>query len=466
MDMKVRKKLILKGNIYKVLITLALPIMLNNLIQTFYNLADGFWVSIIGSVQFAATSFIWPIEFLFISIGSGISIAGTSLLSQLIGSGNSEDCSKYSTQLFVISIIASITFSLIGILITPFVIKLMGATGDLSYYSNIYLKIVFLNMPFTFYFFVFNSIMIAQGNTILPTVLSGISAVLNIILDPIFIFPFNLGIAGAAYATLLSKIILALFAYLILKKSKSSLKPNFKNFKFDKDILSKVIKVALPSSIGQSGSALGFIILNGFIASYGTSTMAAFGMVNKITSVISQPAMGIGSALVTVTGQNLGNNNPKRVIEAFNKGSIITILITTIGSLIIFFNNEFVINFFMQSKDDLTVIDQGITYLNYILYSMPLMGMFSVFQGILQGSGHTKYSMNMEIGRLWFVRLPMILLFKNFTQVGSVGIWFSMSFSNLVICIYGYIVYKSNKWQKQVILSDNLLIKDEEYINE
>lgn len=97
MDMKVRKKLILNGNIYKVLITLALPIMLNNLIQTFYNLADGFWVSMIGSVQFAATSFIWPIEFLFISIGSGISIAGTSLLSQLIGSGNSKDCNKYST---------------------------------------------------------------------------------------------------------------------------------------------------------------------------------------------------------------------------------------------------------------------------------------------------------------------------------------------------------------------------------
>ena len=101
-------------------------------------------------------------------------------------------------------------------------------------------------MPFTFYFFVFNSIMIAQGNTILPTVLSGISAVLNIILDPIFIFPFNLGIAGAAYATLLSKIILALFAYLILKKSKSSLKPNFK---FDKDILNKVIKVNKITSV-------------------------------------------------------------------------------------------------------------------------------------------------------------------------------------------------------------------------
>lgn len=457
MDMKIRKKLILNGNIYKVLITLALPIMLNNLIQTFYNLADGFWVSMIGSVEFAATSFIWPIEFLFISIGSGISIAGTSLLSHLIGANKSNEGSKYSTQLFGISISASIIISLIGIILTPTFIKLMGGTGDLSYYSNIYLKIVFLGMPFTFYYFVFNSIMIAQGNSALPTVLSAISAILNVVLDPIFIFPLNMGIAGAAYATLISKIILSLMAYIILRKTSSPLKPKFKKFKFDKVVIKEIIKVALPSAIGQSGSAIGFIVLNAFITSYGTSTIAAYGMVNKITSVISQPAMGIGAALVTITGQNLGNNNSNRVREAFRKGSIITIAITVIGSLIIYFNNELVINFFMQSKDDITVIEQGIIYLNYILFSMPLMGMFSVFQGIFQGSGHTKYSMNMEIGRLWFARLPMILIFKYFTNMGSTGIWFSMSFSNLVICIYGLLIYKSNRWNDKEILSNSAL---------
>ena len=113
--------------------------------------------------------------------------------------------------------------------------------------------------------------------------------------------------------------------------------------------------------------------------------------------------------------------------------------------------NEAIINFFMRSKDDMEVINQGMTYLKYISVSMPLMGMFSIFQGIFQGSGHTKYSMNMEIGRLWFVRLPMILLFKYITDIGSVGIWFSMSFSNLIICIYGYMVYRGGKWKQRIV---------------
>ncbi len=113
--------------------------------------------------------------------------------------------------------------------------------------------------------------------------------------------------------------------------------------------------------------------------------------------------------------------------------------------------DEAIIDFFIRNKDDMEVIEQGISYLRYISLSMPLMGMFSIFQGLFQGSGHTKYSMAMAVGRLWFIRLPMILVFKHFTNYGPEGIWFSMSFSNLLICIYGYAVYKSNKWQKGII---------------
>ena len=451
MNVKSRKNFILKGNIYKVLITLAIPVMINNLIQTLYNLVDGIWVSKLGSVPFAATSFVWPVEFLFISIGSGISIASTSLLSQLIGAGKDAETGIYSSQIVVLSILSSIIFSIIGFFLTPLIVFLMGASGDLANYSNIYLRITFMSMPFTFFYFAFNSMLVAQGNTVLPTILSGLSAIINAILDPLFIFIFDLGIAGAALATLTSKFILVISGIFIISRMQSKIKPNFKNFRFNKKIVKKIIKVGLPSSIGQSGSALGFIVLNGFIASYGTATMAAFGMVNRITSLIQQPAMGIGSTLVTVTGQNLGSNQKDRVIEGFKKACILTLTICFAGVIFMLSFNEEIINFFIQSKDDLEVISQGITYLNYIVYSTPLMGMFSIYQGIFQGSGHTKYSMNMEVGRLWFIRLPMILVFKYFTQVGSTGIWFSMSFSNLIICIYGFVVYRQKKWLKSSI---------------
>lgn len=448
-----RRELILNGDMYKVIIMLALPIMINNLIQTLYNLADGVWVSRLGSVQFAATSFVWPVNFLFISLGIGISVAGTALISQSIGAERYDEANKYASQIIVISMICSVCFAIIGFFITPVIVRLMGATGALAEYSNIYLRITFLDMPFMFLYFNYNSIMNAQGNTVIPTILSGISALLNVVLDPIFIFTFKMGVAGAAWATLISRALLAVAGLYILLRPSTIIKPNFKNFKFNREIIKKVIKVGLPSSVGQSGAALGFIVLNGFIGSYGTATIAAFGMVNRITSLIMQPAMGIGAALTAITGQNLGCEQVERVKEAFNKALKLTISFSILGCMILLWKDNEIINFFIQSRDDAEVISQGITYLKYISFSMPLMGIFSVFQGIFQGSGHTQYSMSMEIGRLWFVRLPMILIFKHFTSVGASGIWFSMSFSNLIVCIYGYLVYRRDSWKTRVTAS-------------
>ncbi|MFT5875376.1 MAG: putative MATE family efflux protein [Clostridium sp.] len=455
MDMKERKILILQGSMYKVIITLALPIMFSNLIQTLYSLIDGIWVSKLGSIQFAAISFVWPVMFLFISVGIGLFIAGTSILSQFIGASKYDKASKYATQLIAIAFVCAICFSFIGYLISPIIINIMGANGELAHYSEIFLRLTFLDMPFTFLFFCFNAIMSSQGNTLTPTILSSISVIINAILDPILIFEFNMGIAGAPIATLISKAILAGAGLYMLHRSTSKIKPSFSKFAFDKDILIKLFKVALPSAIGQTGSALGFIILNGFIVSYGTSTLAAFGMVNRITSLIMQPAMGIGASLTAIVGQNLGSGNLDRVKEAFIKALKLTISISIIGCIVLIWKDKPIVNFFIRSKDDNDVISQGITYLMYISFSMPLMGIFSVFQGIFQGSGHTKYSMSMEIGRLWFVRLPMILLFKHFTTIGSEGIWLSMSSSNLIVCLYGYYIYRRGGWQKKIIRTND-----------
>ena len=196
--------------------------------------------------------------------------------------------------------------------------------------------------------------------------------------------------------------------------------------------------------------------------------MAAFAMVNRITSLVMQPAMGIGAALTAIVGQNLGSNQMNRAKEAFSKAIKLTVVFSCVGILaMLAFDNE-IINFFMQSKDGKLVIEESLVYLHYIAWSMPLMGIFSVFQGVFQGSGHTKYSMSMEIGRLWLVRLPMILMFKYFTEIGSTGIWFSMSFSNLIVCIYGYIIYRRGSWQNVVVHREQqeVKVKEEICVNE
>ncbi len=456
MNSKDKTHLILNGSIYKALLYLSVPIMINSLIQTIYNLVDGIWVSKISSVHFAATAFVWPVNFLFISIGIGLSIAGTSILSQFIGANKIKEANEHATQLIVLTVLSAILFSTIGIIFTPFIVKWMGATGDLAKYGIIYLRITFLDMLFMFVFFNYSSIMNSQGNTLYPTIFSAISATINAILDPIFIFTFDLGIAGAAYATLLSRILLAVAGLIHLYRGNSLILPSFKGFRFNIGIIKNIVKVGLPTSVGQSGAAIGFIVLNMFIGSYGTATIAAYAMVNRITSLISQPAMGLGSALTAIVGQNIGANQENRVKESFSKATLLTSILGFIGCFVLLTFDIEIINFFMQSKDDPSVIELSVNYLKYISWSMPLMGIFSVLQGLFQGTGNTKYSMTMEIGRLWFVRLPMILIFKNFTNWGASGIWFSMSFSNLIVCLYGFLIYTKGFWKKSVINLESL----------
>lgn len=446
-----KREMILGGSMYKTILILSLPIMINNLIQTIYNLVDGIWVSKISSVHFAATAFVFPIMFFFISFGMGLSIAGTSILSQLIGGDKIDEAKDYAAQLISITLISSVVFSIIGYIFSPTVISLMGGSGNFAEYANTYLRIMFFNIPFMFLFFTINSMMNAQGDTITPMLLSGGSALINVVLDPIFIFTFNWGIAGAAWATVLSRAILAFVGIGIIFSKKNKIKPSFKNFKFEREKIKNIVVVGLPISLGQTGASLGFILLNGFIASYGTATLAAFAMVNRITSLIMQPAMGMGVALTSIVGQNIGADQIERAKEAFQKAFKLSLAIGILGCILLLTFDNGIINFFMQADDDPSVIQLGLTYLGYISLSMPLMGIFSVFKGLFQGSGHTKYSMAMEIGRLWLIRIPMILLFKNFTDLGSTGIWFSMSFSNLIICIYGYIIYRKNTWQQKVV---------------
>ncbi|NLY77444.1 MAG: MATE family efflux transporter [Tissierellia bacterium] len=452
-----KNELILRGDMYKAIISISLPLVINNFIHTLYNLADAMWVSRLGHIEFAATSFVFPVTMFFDALGRGISIAGSSILSQLVGASDYKDANKYASQLMAISLIISISIALAGYITSPYIISWMGGTGKLALYSNTYLRICFLGFPFIFISYAFSSILNSQGNTVTTTKLSAISAIVNVVLDPFFIFALNLGVAGAAIATVLSQSILVLGGIYAINKYSNSIKLDFKGFGFDKHKLRKIWNIALPASIGQSGASLGFMVLNGFIASYGTATLAGFGMGNRITDLIMQPNMGIGMGLTTIVGQNMGADQVDRVYEAFRKATRLAIVIGVMGLIILLFWNQPLAALFLGGEDDVEVLREGITYLKFISFSMPFMGIYNVFHGLFQGSGHTKYSMSMGIGRLWAIRLPMISIFKNFTNLGSIGIWLSMSLSNFLICLYGYMIYKSKKWVEKVIGSD---IKD------
>lgn len=486
-DFESKRELMLKGSISKAILVLAAPIMFNNFIQTLYNLSDTYFVSQLGYEEVAAMTLVFPVIFLILSIAMGMNMAGTSLISQYIGSEQKEEADKVAAQLFSFLLVLSIFLSIIGYFLTPKIVSLMGGEGNILLYGSQYLSIMFLEMPVIFMFVVYNAIMQGQGNTFTPMILNVLGSVTNIILSPFLIFgsakvfeTINgvigsevlvsselipaLGIRGAAIATLLSRLIFVIIGIVSLFLSKDGIKIK-KSYIFpDKKVLKKLIKVGLPASIGQSGAALGFIILNMFVISYGDTTLAAFGIGNRINSVVMMPAMGIGNAIAPIIGQNLGAGNTNRAEETFKKSIIMSTVFMVIGGGLMFLNARSIVEIF--SADDIVLTNLATDYLRLISIGIPLMGIFQILNGLFQGSGHTMYVMFMNMFRLWGLRIPMIWLLGRFTNLGSDAIWYSMVTSNLIICILGMRIYYKGKWKEKIVDEDDTINEVKSYSEE
>lgn len=444
----------------KAIMNLAFPLMINNLIQTLYNMVDGIWLGRLGATEFAATTFVSPVIFLFITVGSGLSAAGTTIMSQMLGSGKKKEASGYVFQLFVIGLVLSCAVSVLGFALSPFVVRGMGATGELASFSTTYLSITFLGYPPVLIAFAMAAVMQSQGNTKAITIASGLSSIVNIILDPIFIFekiPFigtpglNLGVAGAALATIISQYVMMLIGIWIVTHYHGDIEVKIKGQKVDKEKIKHLIKIGIPSIIGQSSASIGFIVLNVFITAYGTAVLAAYGVVNRITSLLMMPTMGIGAAIPAIIGQNMGAKNYDRVRECFNKSHIISFVISTAGAFLMYFMAKPMILIFIRADEIAALMPDAMEYIIYSLFIMPMMGGFSVFHGFFQGTGHTEYGMKMSMYRLWLIRLPMIFVLQKVTNLGASGIWIAMLLSNLFVNIYAYYHYKKDNWMVQVV---------------
>ena len=454
MDYTNKRDMILKGNMAHVILTLAAPIMINNSIQTIYNLADTYWVSRMGDTQIAAITLVWPIIFLMISIGIGISIAGTAIISQYIGAGLLKKAEIVAGQVISISFLISTVIGLTSAYFASSIVSAIGGTGELLSEATSYLQVIFIGLPMMFLFFSFTTIKQGQGDTLTPMKYGAVSLLLNIILDPIFIFTFGLGIKGAAMATVFSRGVFAIYAmYKLFVNVDGSISMNMKLLKPNINDSKKLLSVAIPSSVGQATEAFGFTILTMFVLSFGESTVAAFGITNRINSLILMPAMGIGTALATIVGQNIGADNIGRAKQAVRTSALLSTIFLVAGGILILLSADTLIGLFTNNSD---VLSQGTYFLKLITLGLPLMGFYRIFIGTFQGSGHTVMSMTLMTARLWVFRIPLVVILKNITDLGEKSIWFAMISSNVLICLIAFTLYLSGRWQKKVIQDNKL----------
>lgn len=453
-QLKQQDSFMVDGNITKVILTISTPLMINNFVRTVYNLTDGLFVAQLSPMDFAATAFVWPLNYMFIAVGLGLGVGATSLISQYLGAKQDLKVRLYSANALILSIVLGFFLATIGYFSSETMISWMGAEGVLLEKSTIYLKVSFIGLFFDFIFFAYQAILTAQGMTKSITLVSVISSLTNVILDPIFIFDkvplfkfpgLGLGLSGAAWATIISKIVLLICTFYIIKKD-SEINVKLRLKYWDSKIAKTIMKISLPSSLGNGGSALGFTMLNSLIQSYGTETLTAFSMINRITDLFTQPQMGIGNALTSIIGRNMGAKKYDRVKDIFKKAIQIVTIVSLIASIITIVFRYPLLRIFIKDNSNQLLWAESLEYLYYSAVIIFFMGFFSALNGFFQGVGKTRYSMNMEAGRLWIFRLPLIWIFGAFTDIGSTGVWLSMAISNLLICVYGFYIYYSRDW--------------------
>lgn len=431
-------------NIIKGILLLSLPIMLNNIIKAFHDVVDTFMISKmdelpeIVSAQMGAIGFVMPIFNICQALAIGMMTAGTALMSQYIGAKKPEKASKVSGQLLLLCAIVGVIFNAILYFLAPTILRLMNAETYLFDYSLQYLRIRSFELSSLFIFYAYQSTRQSQGDTVTPVIINSSSIVVNIIFTAIFIFGFNLGLAGAAYGTLIANIAIVPICILHMVKSskirltKETIKPDIK---YDKKILS----LGIPSAIAQAFTSLAFLIINGMMAGYDNGILTPITVGNKINSMMLFPVMGIGTVLATFVGQNIGAGNIKRAKKSFFSAIFLSVLITTIGMLCLLPFKPQLAKIFLDIPSE---IDICVEYLNFLLLGLPLMGIFQCFNGLFQGAGRTGIVLIFATTRLWIMRVPVLTLLLKVFDVGYPAVWICMVISNFGAVILGMFLYK------------------------
>jgi len=448
------------GPILKAILKLALPIMASQLLQTLYNLVDTLWVGKVGAEAVAAISISFPLVFLMIAIGVGLTIAGTAIIAQYKGANNYDQIHRVLGQLFLFVEVISIVIGIIGFLLAEKMIVLMGAEPAIINEAAGYLKIIFAGMPFMFGFFIFSSTLRGIGDTVTPAIMMVVSVILNIILDPLLIFGVGffpeLGVQGAAVATIFSRTVVTIYALVLLVRGIKGLKLRLKYMVPDLEIIKMIIKVGIPSSVEQSMVALGQLFMTNLVASFGTMTLAAYGIVNRVINLPIILAFGISAASTTMVGQNIGADKEERAEKtSFISISTAFIGLTLIG-LILVISPEMIISIFNKEPE---VLKFGTEFLRIVGLTVGFTGVMYVGNGVFKGAGRTIPPMIISSLTLWVFRLILAYILIYTFKWQQFGLWWAVAISNIVGALIGVTWLKVTDWSDKIV--DDRMIEPE-----
>jgi putative MATE family efflux protein len=438
------------GNEGKLILRFAIPMLLGNVFQQLYNVVDSIVVGkFIGKGALAAVGTSGPVIFLLISFMIGITMGFTIVVSQYFGAKDIAKVQKAINTMYIFLFFISVVMSAAGIMLSGYIFRLINLDPLIVPQAQVFLNIFFAGLVFLFGYNGTSAILRGLGDSKTPLYFLIGSVVINIGLDLIFVPVFHWGVAGVAYATVISEALVFIVQILYLNKYHRVVKFSFHGLKFDYPVFMKSIRIGLPTGFQQTFVAMGMVALYWVVNRFGIDATAAYSVAVRIDNFAAMPAMSFAIALSTFVGQNMGANKPERVKTGLRATFFMTSAVTlTISAFILFFARGLMHLF----TDDAVVIELGHSYLVVIGIFYILFSTMFVINGVLRGAGDTFVPMFISLFSLWIVRIPVAYLLSNVSSIGVHGIWWSIPigwFSGLVVY---YFYYRSGQWKKKAIV--------------
>ncbi len=410
----------IKTPIKKLIICLSLPTTISMIITSVYNIVDTFFVRSLGKEVSGAISVVFPLMALLQAIGFMLGTGSGSLISLCLGKKEDEKAKNYGLTAFILSALLGLIFMFLSLLFLTPILKLLGSTEKVLPYAFIYARYTLFGAPIMTASFALNNILRSEGKAKLAMIGLVFGALLNIVLDPILIFILNLGIKGAAIATLISQIVSFFLLLLCFIRKKTIIKLKIKNFSFKKNITFDILKIGFPSFIRQLLAALAAILLNNQASLYGSEAgLSAMGIVNKIFMIVFSICIGIGQGYQPVVGFNYSAKEYKRVKGAMIFTYLYSLVILSIIALFLYFNSTFFIKLFITDNE---VIMIGTKALKYYALSIPLINLNIICNMTYQAINKKIKAVILSVYRQGIFFLPLVFLLPKYYKMTGVEI--------------------------------------------
>ena len=432
---------LLKDPIPNLIKKIALPASIGTLFQTLFNIVDTFFAGTISPEALSALAKSFPIYFIIIAACVGVTVGGTSLIANSIGEKNKSKIHGYFAHTIIYAIIVSIFITAIGLLFAPYLFELMGSDIKVVQLGLSYTNVVFTGSIVFIMLVALNSLLHADGDTKTYRNVLILSFLLNILLNPLFIFGFGpvpaFGISGIGIATIVAQFVGLVIVFIKASKSVRIKDISKKDFNFNSKILTNLFFQSAPISAALLLISVGNFIILTYIGVFGEFATAGYGSAARFEQILLLPVLGLNTAIISIIGQNYGSKNYVRVKESYFKAVLYGFNLMIISGLVIFFSADKIVSIFSDNQE---VIKYGTMYLKISALIFPAYPIFFISNGFFMAIKKSSYSMYLNIIRNVILPIPTILV-ANFFDGGFDTFFWSYCFFNwlYVICLFLYV---------------------------